>query len=198
MKTFLSHFKAKKVYDLENNQIWEISGILFEIDFQKVVWFIYKKSFISYDVFLFEDIFLENEKWFFINLNKTKTEYYEIIWKNVKNEDFQNLWVVEDVEFDLTNKLKYIIVDCWYNFSNIEILSKTKISIKKDIRKISQKNIISYQKDYIVVKDKNFLKENKKTFENISKIFINIPNPNYNINPLKIWTIEELTKIKKY
>ena len=39
-----------------------------------------------------------------------------------------------------------------------------------------------YEKDYIIIENKNKLKENKNTLENISKIFINIQNPSYNLN----------------
>lgn len=182
MKTFLSDYKWKKVYNKLNWLLWEITWVLFDIDYEKVVGFIYKKSFLNYQAFLFKNILKENEDWFLIKETKKIHDFYEIIWKNVKNEDFEHLWYIEDVEFDFNYKIKDIIVDFWYSFLDFEVISKTKINIKKDIRKISKKSILSYEKDFIVIKDKNVLKENKKTLENISKIFINIKKPSYNIN----------------
>ncbi len=182
MKTFLEDFYQKKIFGEKKNQIWEIYWLLFDIEFEKVVWFIYKKSFLNFESFLFEDITWEYKNWFTIKINTSKTEYYEIIWKKVLNEEWQNLWTIEDIEFDDNNKLKFLIIDWWYNFSGIKIINKTKIKVDKDIRKISKENILSYEKDYILIKDKEFIKENKKTLENISKIFINIESPSYNIN----------------
>lgn len=182
MENFLNDYKSKKVFDLNKNIIWEISWVIYDIDFEKIIWFIYKKSFLSFEIFLIENILKKDEDWFIIKPKKSKKKYYEIIWKTVKNEEMQNIWFIEDIEFDYNYKLKYIIIDWWYIFPSIEIINKTKINIKKDIRKISKKSILSYEKDFIIIEDREFIKENKKTLENISKIFINIKKPSFNIN----------------
>jgi hypothetical protein len=54
--------------------------------------------------------------------------------------------------------------------------------LKRNIIKISQKAILAYEKDCVVIQEKQTKKENKKTLENIRKVFINIPEPNYNLN----------------
>ena len=101
----------------------------------------------------------------------------------MKNKELKNLGVVYDVEFDKFFNLKSFLVDWWYSISNIDYSSNNlKNILKKDFRKFTFKNIIQILEEYIVVEDKNYLKENKKTLENISKIFINIPKPSYNIN----------------
>jgi len=182
MESFLLNYKWKKVFDINKNIIWEISGVVFDIEFEKVIWFIYKKSFLSFWVFLLENIINKLENGFVIKNKNSKKRYYEIIWKKVLNEEMQNIWFIEDIEFNFKYKLKYIIIDWWYIFPSIEIINKTKINIKKDIRKVSSSIILAYKKDCIIIKDKQSIKENKKTLENISKIFINIKNPSFNIN----------------
>lgn len=176
-RSFSVNFNQKKVYDKKNKLLWVISGFLFDIDFEKITWCVYKKWFLKYWYFLFEDILSIEDDFFIINKFKKSKEFYEIIWKIVKNEDGRILWSIDDVEFDITNKLKYIYVDCWYSF----LINTSKI-LQKNISKISKKAILSYEKDCVIIKDKQSIKENKKTLENISKIFINIPTPNYNIN----------------
>ena len=177
LKSFLKDFLDKKIYDLDNKEIWVVSWVIFDINYQKVVWCIYKKWFLQYFYFLFDQVDLKQDKIFLKNNLTQNTEYYELIWKNVKNEDLELIWNIYDIEFDLTNKLKYIYVDNWYNFS-----LNSKILLEKQILKIHKKNIIDYKKDFLIVKDKQFVKENKKTLENIKKVFINIPKVNYNIN----------------
>lgn len=182
MESFLFDYKWKKILDINKNTIWEISGVIFDVEFEKVIWFIYKKSFLAFKIFLFEDIIWKLENEFIIKTKKSKKRYYEIIWKTIKNEELENIWIVEDIEFDDKYKLKYMIIDWWYIFPSIELINKTKINIKKDIRKVSSSVILSYKKECIIIKDKQSIKENKKTLENISKIFINIKNPSFNIN----------------
>lgn len=186
MKTFLIDFYQIHVFDNKLNSLWDINWVLFDIDYEKIVWFIYKKNFLTFDYFLLEDIISMNKKIIIKSKNKINSDnYYDIIWKKVKNEDLENIWIIEDIEFDLTYKLKNIIIDCWYIFSSQEIINNSQINIKKDIRKINKNNILSYEKNYILLNDKNILKKNKKILENISKIFINIPKPIYNINKKK-------------
>lgn len=179
-QSFLNNYKWALVLNNNKDLLWYISWLLFDVDFEKVIWCIYKKSFLKYWYFLFEDILTKKDFEFIINENTNEKEFYEIIWKDVKNEDLITLWNIEDIDFDITYKLKNIYIDYWYIFS-----IKTSKILKKNIIKISKKAILSYEKDFIIIKDKQTIKENKKTFENISKIFINIPTPNYNINQNK-------------
>ncbi len=179
-QSFLNTYKWALVSNNKNDLLWYICWLLFDVDYEKVIWCIYKKSFLKYWYFLFEDILSKKDFEFIIKENTNEKEFYEIIWKDVKNEDFITLWTIEDIDFDLTNKLKNIYIDYWYFFS-----IWTSRILQRNIIKISKKAILSYQKDFIIIKDKQSIKENKKTLENISKIFINIPTPNYNINQNK-------------
>lgn len=184
MISFLLQFKWKKV-SLENKkEFWEISWVVFDINYEKIIWFTYKKHFLKYDFFLIKDIISYNDDLFLVKLNTSSWDYfvYDLILKQVRDYSNNILWNIEDIEFDITYKLKNIIIDAWYNLSSIEIISPTKISIKRNLIKISKKAILSYNKDYVLIESRNIIKENKKTLENISKIFINIPNPSYNIN----------------
>lgn len=186
MMSFLSDFHWKKVYDEQKNELGNISWVVFDIVWEKIVGCVFKKMFLKYDYFLLSEI-LSNKKEEIIIKNESKEEriLYDLILKQVRDDFSWVIWNIEDIEFDRLNwELKYIIIDCGYNLTSIEVLSPTKISIKKNIIKVSKKAILSYEKDYILIENKRRIKENKKTLENISKIFINIPNPSYNINPI--------------
>lgn len=184
MISFCKKYKWESVFDVNKQKIWIISWIILDLNNQKLVWFIYKKSFLNYDFFIFDDDFILNKKIIITKTNnEIKSNYYDIIWKQVKNKELKNLGVVYDVEFDKFFNLKSFLVDWWYSISNIDYSSNNlKNILKKDFRKFTFKNIIKILEEYIIVEDKNYLKENKKTLENISKIFINIPKPSYNIN----------------
>jgi hypothetical protein len=183
MFSFLSNFNLKKVFDKNKNLLGHIVWVIFDTDHEKIIWFVYKKTFLKYDFFLIQDI-LENDSDIVIkDWNTEKIDnYYDLIWKQVKNIDDKNLWIIHDIEFDITYKLKNLILDGGYDISSVEFLSPTKLSIKKNYIKISKKAILSYKKDFVLVDDNALIKENKKTFEKISEIFINITNPSYNIN----------------
>lgn len=182
MKTF-SLFKNKELKNTENEKIWSISGSLFDVVNEKIIGFIYKKRFINYDYFLIDDIKKINKNNLIIYKRKSDLSFpYEITWKTVKNIDWKILWIVEDIEFDLMYNLKNIIIDEWYNLSSIEVINKKQISIKKNIRKISIKYIISYEKENIIINDYILLKNNKKTLDNFYKIFINRWSTTYNTN----------------
>jgi len=73
--------------------------------------------------------------------------------------------------------LQYIYIESGYFLS----LDRKNL-FQRNTRKISAKAIVSYEKESIIIKDIPFIKENKKTLENIRKVFINIPEPNYNLN----------------
>jgi hypothetical protein len=181
MNTY-SYFEKKSLINQDNISIWRIVWLIFDIKEEKAIWFIYKKNFINYDYFLFEDILKLDEEKIIVNIKDKKDiiNIYEIIGKTVKNEELKNIWTIEDIEFDLNFKLKSIIIDEWYNLSSLEIVNKKRISIKKWIRKFSKKYIISYEKEYIIVRDKLLIDNNKKSLENFYKIFINVWNPTYN------------------
>lgn len=185
MISFLSSYKLKKVFDKNRNLLWDIIWVIFDINYEKIIWFIYKKTFLKYDFFLIQDILENTDKYILIESSNIEEidNYYDLIWKQVRNIDNKILWNIDDIEFDITYKLKNLIVDTWYNISSVEVISPTKLSIKKNFIKISQKAILSYENDYILIDDNNLIKENKKTLEKISETFINIPNPSYNINP---------------
>lgn len=185
MISFLSSYKWKKILDKTKNELWEIFWIIFDISQEKIIWFTYKKSFLKYDFFLVQDIKEITKDYLIIesNVQPEIEEYYDLIWKQVKNTNNKILWNIDNIEFDLTYKLKNLIIDVWYNISSVEVISPTKISIRKNFINISKKAILSYEKDYVLIDDNTFIKENKKTLEKISEIFINIPNPSYNINP---------------
>jgi sporulation protein YlmC with PRC-barrel domain len=174
---FLHHWYQKKVQNHNWEKLWFISGILFDREYEKIVGCIYKKWFLQYGYFLFEDIVTENRQKCIIHTRNHQKEFYEIIGKNVQNQDGVLLGYINDIDFDIGKNLTDIYVDMGYNIS----LEENNL-IKKDMRKISKKAIVSYENDFIVIQDRQTLKENKKTLENISKIFINIPTPNYTIN----------------
>lgn len=183
MLSFLWNFKWKKIFDTYENEIWEICWVVFNLYNEKIIWFRYKKSFLKYNFFLLEDILSNHNNIFHIN-EKSFDDHniYDLILKQVRDICDSIVWNIEDIEFDMNYNLKKIIIDCGYNVSSIEIISPTKIAIKKNIIKIQKKSVLFYEKDFIVIENKNIIKENKKTLENLSKIFINIPNPSYNIN----------------
>lgn len=182
MNTF-SFFEKKSTKFIDNTVFWKVVWVLFSIKNEEIKWFIVKKSFITYDYFLIEDIKEVNENEIIINKNeKSEIEFtYEIIWKIVKNEEKRSLWIVQDLEFDNFYKLKSIIIDEWYFLSWIEIVDKKQLTIKKSLRKVSKKHIISYEKDCIIIKDKLLIDNNKKNLENFYKIFITMWNPSYNL-----------------
>lgn len=183
MITF-SFFKNKSLKNTKNEVIWDIIWVLFSINKQQVDGFIYKKKFIIYDYFLVENIKKINENEIIIDNESVNdiSSNYELIWKNVVNQNWKNLWTIEDIEFDIWFKLKSIIIDEWYNLSSIEVINKKQISIKKNIRKISKKYIISFEKDKVIINDTILIENNKKTLENFYKIFINVGNTSYNFN----------------
>lgn len=180
MQSFLRNFYKNKVYDEDKNR-FTITWVLFDIDNIKVIWYICKKDFLNYFYFLLNNSKIIN---WYIFFSKKETifldNYYEIIWKEVKNQDLKTIWYIYDIEFDLTNKLKFLYIENKFNFW----LEITEI-IKKQVIKISFNNILKFEKEYIVINDKEFLKENKKILENIKNLFININNPSYNTINLK-------------
>lgn len=186
MISFLSEYKWRKVFDNLWKNLWYIHWVVFDINYEKVIWFTYKKGFLNYDFFLIDNIIKTDLDNIIINQKYLeKKDYYDLIWIQVKNTNNENLWNIDDIEFDLTYKLKYIIIDMWYNLSSIDVINPKNISIKKSYIKIKKNAILSYKSDYVLIEDKDFVKENKKTLENIAKIFINIPTPSYNINLIK-------------
>ncbi len=95
----------------------------------------------------------------------------------MKNQDWKYIGYIYDLDINVVHKLLHIYIDTWYDFS----LDRKNL-IKRKIIKISVKAILAYEKDFIIIEDKQTIKENKKTLENIRKVFINIPEPNYNLN----------------
>lgn len=187
MNSYIKLYKWRSVFDKTKSEIGFISWILLNLDNKKIIWLIYKKWFINYDYILFDkDFFLLNDI-YVNNLLLDNKNYYEIISKKVLNQDFEYLWDVFDVDFDKFFNLKNIYIDCWYEINANTKINKKKIKnfISKKINKFWVKNILEINQNYIIIQDKNILRENKKTLENISKIFINIPKPSYNINFLK-------------
>lgn len=183
MNIFFLDYKYTKVFDKKLNLLWEIQWVVFDIDYEKIIWFSYKKKFLKTRFFLLKEILLKDEtKIILSKIHNEKKYYYELIWKQVKDIENNILWYIFDVEFDILFKLKNIKIDIWYDLSSVQILSPTKISIKRNYIDIEKKSILKYEKNYIIIENKNTIKENKKTLENISKIFINIPIPSYNIN----------------
>lgn len=189
--SFLHHWYQKKVQDHNWKNLWFISGVLFDRDYEKVRGYIYKKWFLQYRYFLFDDISSESREVCTIEVKNHHKEFYEIIGKQVLNEQWIFLGHINDIEFDVLKKLKYLYIDTGYNLT----LEKNNL-IRRNIKKMSKKAVLSYEDDFILVQDTQIIKENKKTLENISKIFINIPTPNYTINFKKLW-IEEQIKIRK-
>jgi len=182
--SFLSHFQWKKVFTQNKEELWEISWVIFQVGTQKIIGFIYKKSFLQYAHFFIEDIILNtNDSCIIKKMFPNQEGIYDLILKQVRDDFSQVIWNIQDIEWDeYSYTLENIIIDAGYNLSSIEILSPSKISIKKTILKVSKKAIISYGKDYLLIENNQRIKENKKTLENISKIFINIQNPSYTIN----------------
>lgn len=176
-KTFLQHFQWKRVQNKKSQDIWEISGFVFDIAFQKVVGCIYKKWFLQYKYFLFEDILEQKEDIFLIVEKQRENEWYEIYGKRVQDEYANNLGYIYDIEINGVHKLQYIYIEGWYFFS-----LDRKHLLQRDIRKVSAKAILSYEKESVIINHTPTIKENKKTLENIRKVFINIPEPNYNLN----------------
>ncbi len=176
-KSFLRDFQGQKVQDWDQTLLWLISWLLFDRDYETVVWCIYKKWFLQYGYFLFDNIKEKKENIFIVSKRNLSEEFYEIYGKIVKNQQWEMLGYVWDIDFNIVNKLQYIYIDRGYDFSlNVKHL------VERKIIKISKKAIISYEDEYILINDKESLKENKKTLENIRKVFINIPNPTYTIN----------------
>lgn len=175
--SFLHHRYQKKVQNHNWENLWFVFGVLFDRDYEKVMGYIYKKWFLQYGYFLFEDIVSETNESCTVHMKNHNKEFYEIIGKPVINEQWIFLGHINDIEFDILKKLKYFYVDMGYNLS----LEKKNL-IKRNIRKMSKKAVLSYEDDFILIQDTQMIKENKKTLENISKIFINIPTPNYTIN----------------
>jgi len=181
---YFYEYNWKEIFDSKGNFLGNITNILFDKDCEKVIWFIFKKSFLSYSFFLIEDVIIKNKIILKIEWNKEikNKNIYEIINKTVKNENLDNIWVVEDIEFDSRYKLKNLIVNSGLNYSYAKLKNKKHFFISKNVRKISRSKILSYNDNYIIIEDKNFIKKDKKTLEKLSKIFINIPRLNYNIN----------------
>lgn len=176
-QSFLQHFQWKRIQNEKYEDIWEISGFIFDIAFQKVVGCIYKKWFLHYTYFLFEAILEQKENMYVIVEKDSENEWYEICGKRVQNEYGSHLWYICDVEINITHTLQYIYIESGYFLS----LDRKNL-FQRNTRKISAKAIVSYEKESIIIKDTTFIKENKKTLENIRKVFINIPEPNYNLN----------------
>lgn len=166
-----------QVYSQDKNYLWEVVWLLFEISSKKIRGCIYKKWFLELGSFLFWDILKKEKESIFISQKDSQKEFYEIMEKKVINTNRRILWSIYDIECDFWNNLKNIFIDTWFSFSLRE-----KNILKKDILQIWEKQIISYEKNAIIIDDTLFLKENKKILENITKVFINIPNPSYTIN----------------
>ncbi|MGE4444110.1 MAG: PRC-barrel domain-containing protein [Candidatus Altimarinota bacterium] len=176
-KSFLKDFQGKKIQNESGVDIGILSGMLLDIEHHKIIGCIYKKGFLQYRYFLFDDILKEENNIYIISEKEQKQEFYEIDGKQVKNENGKNIGYVDDIEINLVNKLQYIYINNGYNLS-----FDRKNILKRNIIKISQKAILAYEKDCVVIQEKQTIKENKKTLENIRKVFINIPEPNYNLN----------------
>lgn len=152
MYSFNKNYKWKYVFDEKNQKIWIITWALVNLNNKKIIGFIYKKSFISYDFFLFDEKILSAKK------IKIKTQnyifenyYYDIISKPVKNDSMQYLWDVYDIEFDNFFNFKSILVEKSYFFTNEKILNK-KITI------FNENHILWFKKNYILVKDQEKIK----------------------------------------
>lgn len=184
MMSFFSQIYLKHIFSNDFQDLWEIVGTVFDVWSWKILWCVVKRNFLKYGYFLFSDLksVLDNEKIFVWEVYEYNENIYDLYLKQVRD----NFWVIGniiDIEIEEgTWKLKNIIVDAGYNLSSIELVSPTKISIKKNIIELSKNAIISFEKDFLFIESNNVLKENKKTLENISKIFINIPKHSYNIN----------------
>jgi len=149
---------------LENGEeLWEITGILFSPAQEKVSWFVVKKHFIVYDFFYSTDIIGIYPQYIIINPSDTsllKQEHlYELSGKWVKNEFWESIGLVENVEFDDFYSLKSIIVDCFLFIGTVEVLSPILIRIKKDIRKIPKTSILSYWPKHIVIREVLHIKQ---------------------------------------
>lgn len=184
MNSYINNYKWRTVFDINNNQIWNISWLLLNLDNKKIIWLIYRKNFLNYWYITFNKINFLNEDIIVYDNNILKnTIYYEILSKKVFNQEWKYLWEIFDVEFDVFFNLKNVYIDLWYKINKTKT-KKRKIDnlFLKEIQKFSIKNIIEINKDYLIVQDINYLKENKKNLDKISNIFININNPSYNIN----------------
>lgn len=173
MYTF-SSFKNKTVF-LNNNEIWTIYDLIFSKIELKVVWFVIKKNLINYSYFYFKDIesidlnkvIIKNE------LSNINSDNYEIIWKSVYDLLENKIWFVDDIDFNsLTWKLLAFSLDINRNYYFINRFSSN--LRQKNYIKINSKNIISLEKDRIIIKTNNSIKESKKILENINKFFINV------------------------
>lgn len=184
MMSFFSQIHSRHIFSKELIDLWEIVWVCFDAWTQKIGWWIIKKNFLKYEYFLFTDLAssLDEEKILVIQTHTFDENIYDLYLKQVRD----NFWVIGniiDIEIEAgTWKLKNIIIDAGYNFASVEVISPTKISIKKNIIELSKDAIISFEKDFVLIESNNTLKENKKTLENISKIFINIPRTSYNFN----------------
>lgn len=154
---------------------WYIQDVIFDKINLKVSWFVIKKSILNYSYLELENL----EKQDFENLyfsketNKEIFENYEIIWKKAVDLFWNKLWTVEDIEFYSNSwKLSAIYIDVGINFYTINKF-KWK-SFSKNYVKIQSKNILEIEKDKIIIKNNNSIKESKKILENINKIFINV------------------------
>ncbi len=70
-KSFLKDFQWKKIQNESWVDIWIISGMLLDIEHHKIIWYIYKKWFLQYRYFLFDDI-LKEENNIYINYEKVQ------------------------------------------------------------------------------------------------------------------------------
>lgn len=181
METFYSQYYKKEVQTISKKRLWEIVSFTFDCVTQKCEGFIYKKSFLRFWFFYIKDARIQDNIFYVDETFDEEVQRYELLGKKVVNQFWQSLGEVEDIEWDLNFKLKSIIVDAWYHMSSLEVIHPWKITIKKQIRKISKNKILQYFDTFILVEERSFLKENKKILENIYKTFINIPKTSYNI-----------------
>ncbi|MDD4151240.1 MAG: PRC-barrel domain-containing protein [Candidatus Gracilibacteria bacterium] len=152
-----------------------IQDVIFDKINLKVTGFVIKKSILNYSYLELENL----EKQDFENLyfsketNKEIFENYEIIGKKAVDLFGNKLGTVEDIEFySNSGKLSAIYINVGINFYTINKFKGK--SFSKNYVKIQAKNILEMEKDKIIIKNNNSIKESKKILENINKIFINV------------------------
>jgi hypothetical protein len=94
MGSFLFDFKSKHIYShTSKKELWEISWVVFDVDYEKVIWCVYKKSFLKYDFFLLKNIVFQEKNVFFIDEEKWEDWFvYDLILKQIRDEDNTILW----------------------------------------------------------------------------------------------------------
>lgn len=177
MQTFKNNYYWNSVFNHNWDILGKISSFWFDISKWKIIWFFYGKNFWDNNFFYITDILkIKNNKIFIQKKDYLNKDFYQLISKQVKNDRLSYIWYVYDVELDFNFKIKNLIINNWYDIFKPNTKIKNKLSISKE-------SIISYNRFFIIINDKNLSLNN--TIENIYNFFINIQSPNYFINKKK-------------